>query len=461
MLQKLQLPTGMRDHGVDLSFNDIADAPEGTLISLAFLRDTPVLDAERMTVTIHGGTTYGELARYLSPREAALKNMPSLPHVTVAGAIATGTHGSGIRLGSMASHVAALEMVVANGSIVRYSREDSPHHLEAAAVSLGMLGVVTQVTLDIVPTYDVEQVVLKDLPLQTYLDRLSEFNREYDSVSAFVDFSKSSVECLWLRKFLHANDDVRDEKNQEGMYDDSLRPIVQQFETSDPVLFFESGQNVRTTFTAPWDLALPFFTSWDSPPRPGDGRDTNMPNRALHSEYFVDVNDAVPALKAVEKVARNWPGWGSWDGVDESSAGPVIMNETRFVAGDSFWLSPCRGRDSVAIHFTFNSDEDAVFPLVYELETALRDFAPRPHWGKLYGMSRFELSSAYTDEDPLSSYAYAAPSVEGNAVSTLKRFEALRSELDPERKFSKTLFAEKKLPHLLCIADEEEGNFWW
>lgn len=435
------------------SFNDIADAahgPEGTLISLAFLRDPEVLDAEAMTVTCHGGVTYGQLARYLAKRGAALKNMPSLPHVTVAGAIATGTHGSGITFGNMSSQVAALEIVGASGDVVRYSREDTPHHLDCAAVSLGLLGVVTRVTLDIVPTYDVDQIALKDLPLKTYLSHLEDFNQQYDSVSAFVDFSKSSVEYLWLRNFREQND--HDDVNDKQDTFSNLQSIVEQYKTSEPVLFFESGQDVRTTFTAPWDLALPFFTSWKFPAESGSGRDTNMPNLALHSEYFVDINNAVPALEAVREVARHWPGWGAWDGVNASSAGPVIMNETRFVRGDSFWLSPCRGRDSVAIHFTFNSDEAAVLPLVSELEEALREFSPRPHWGKLYTMSPEDLRSAYTDEDSLSSYAYvtAGTSVRGDAVSALRRFEKLREELDPNRKFSSSPFARSKLPLPLC-----------
>ena len=371
--------------------------------------------------------------------------MPSLPHVTVAGAIATGTHGSGIAFGNMASQVSALEIVVADGSIVRYTRDEHPHHFDCAAVSLGMLGVVARVTLDIVPAYEVDQVALKDVPLSTYLQHLEEFNRSFDSVSAFVDFSKDIVECLWLRTFLH-DDKVSSETTS------NLQEIVERYKSSDPVLFFESGQNVRTTFTAPWDLALPFFTSWNDPPRSGSGRDTNMPNRALHSEYFVHVDDAVPALTAVGQVTKSWPGWGSWDGVNESTAGPVIMNETRFVCGDSFWLSPCRGRDSVGIHFTFNSDEATVLPLVTELEEALREFSPRPHWGKLYTMSPEDLRSAYTDENSLESYAYAPVGVRGDAVGTLLRFERLREELDPTRKFSSSSFARSRLPSPLLNA---------
>jgi xylitol oxidase len=158
--------SSVRVLGSGHSFNHIIDSPDATMISLSWMQIIDEINAESMTVTIDGGVTYGQLARYLAPRGCALKNMASFPQLTVAGAISTGTHGSGVYQSNLASQIQAIEFVVGDGSIKAYTREENGHDFLTSLVGLGCLGIVSRLTLDIVPAFDVEQRVYRGMPLQ-------------------------------------------------------------------------------------------------------------------------------------------------------------------------------------------------------------------------------------------------------------------------------------------------------
>jgi len=154
--------------GTRHSFNDIADSP-GDLISLEHFNKIVALDRERRTVTVEAGTRYGQLARWLHDEGYALHNLASLPHISVAGACATATHGSGDRQGNLATAVSKLEMVTDNGEIVVLSREEQGEHFQGAVVGLGGLGVIKKLTLNISPTFQMQQDIFENLPL-SYLE---------------------------------------------------------------------------------------------------------------------------------------------------------------------------------------------------------------------------------------------------------------------------------------------------
>jgi xylitol oxidase len=158
--------SAIRVLGSGHSFNHIIDSPDATLISLSWMQIIDEIDVDNMTITIDGGVTYGELARYLAPRGCALKNMASFPQLTVAGAISTGTHGSGIYQSNLASQIQTIEFIVADGSVKSYSREDDGENFLTSLVGLGCLGIVSRLTLDIVPAFEVEQRVYCGMPLQ-------------------------------------------------------------------------------------------------------------------------------------------------------------------------------------------------------------------------------------------------------------------------------------------------------
>ena len=152
--------------GARHSFNGSADSP-GDMIDLADIPPSLSIDAERRTVTVGAATTYAVLARYLQAEGWALHNMASLPHITVAGAVSTGTHGSGDRLGTLSSAVSALELVTADGDLLRIGRGEPG--FDGMVVGLGAFGVVTRVTLEIEPSYAMHQDAFSDLPWTTVL----------------------------------------------------------------------------------------------------------------------------------------------------------------------------------------------------------------------------------------------------------------------------------------------------
>lgn len=152
------------------SFNAIAEpGADGVLLSLAALPAEVDVDSSARTVRVGGGVRYAELARRVDGHGFALPNMASLPHISVAGSVATGTHGSGVGNGSLASAVREVEIVTADGSTVVIGREDQ--RFGGAVTSLGALGVVTALTLDLEPAFEVEQHVFTELPSRGWTSR--------------------------------------------------------------------------------------------------------------------------------------------------------------------------------------------------------------------------------------------------------------------------------------------------
>ncbi len=155
------------------SFNDIADTT-GDLVSLRRMPRVFDLDPVAGTVTVDGGVRYGELCGPLDAAGFALHNLASLPHISVAGACATATHGSGDRSGNLATAVSAMEVVTADGEIAVFARDRDPDAFDGAVVSLGGLGVVTTLTLDLQPTFRMRQDLYEDLPLARVVDHFDE-----------------------------------------------------------------------------------------------------------------------------------------------------------------------------------------------------------------------------------------------------------------------------------------------
>eukprot|EP00501_MAST-03F_sp_TOSAG23-6_P001911 GSMAST32.ASY1.ANO1.1991.1 assembled CDS len=191
----------LRTLGSGHSFNSICCPNEdgGTLISLSCFSAIHSFDLDSMTVSAEGGVTYGQLNRWLAPRGLALRNMASLPHITVSGAIATGSHGSGMELQNLAADIAALEFVRADGSTIQAKRDN---FLPGNSVSVfwnSCLGIISKIAIDVVPSYDIRQCVLQDVPFMSYIDNFEAICHNCHGISAFIDFSKDNVEVLWIR----------------------------------------------------------------------------------------------------------------------------------------------------------------------------------------------------------------------------------------------------------------------
>lgn len=332
--------------GTRHSFSSIGDS-KGTLVSLQNFRQISDPDPKNHTVTIGSGTTYGELANHLQPKGWALHNLASLPHISVAGACATATHGSGVKSGNLATAVVAMKMVTPNGEVSTIQAPD----LDQLAVHLGALGIVTELTLKIEPTYTVAQTVYLDLPFTQFtIDHLAIFASGY-SVSLFTNWSNRMFEQVW----------VKSRPDQQT----NLAPAIESL--SQPATKLHPLRNLspencteQMGIPGPWHERLPHF-KMDFTPSAGE---------ELQSEYFVPAHLAPDALLAIADLA-------------DQIAPALFVSELRYIAADNLLMSPAYQQDVVGIHFTWKPDWAQVEPILEKIEQNLQPFNPRPHHGKL------------------------------------------------------------------------------
>ncbi|WP_406447663.1 FAD-binding protein [Streptomyces sp. NBC_00876] len=352
----------VRALGTRHSFNTVADTA-GDLVSVAGLPRVVDIDPAARAVTVSAGLRFGEFAGELNENGFALHNLGSLPHISVAGACATGTHGSGVGNRSLAGAVRALDMVTADGGTRTLRRGDAD--FPGAVVSMGALGVVTRLTLDLVPAFDVRQWVYEELPEATLTARFDEVMSGAYSVSVFTDWRPGPVGQVWLKQR------VGDEGPQQAPAEWFGARLADG--PRHPIPGLPAGNCTRQLgVPGPWHRRLPHFRL-EFTPSNGD---------ELQSEYFVAREDAAAAYEAVGRL--------------RDRIAPLLqISEIRTVAGDDLWLSPARGRDSVAFHFTWVPDTAAVAPVLGEIEEALAPFGARPHWGKVFTTAPDVLRTLY------------------------------------------------------------------
>ena len=380
----------VRALGTGHSFNRIADTTSD-LVSVAGLPRVLEVDSGRRCVRVSAGLRFGELAGPLDEAGFALHNLGSLPHISLAGAIATGTHGSGVGNGTLASAVSALELVTADGSLQRLCRADDPDRFDGSVVALGALGVVHTVELDVQPTYDVRLHVYEGLSLDTLSTRLDEVLSSGYSVSLFWDWRSDEVGQVW-RKLRVGEGETGDAPREwlgATLADGPRHPI--------PGL---PGTMCTEQLGAvgPWHARLPHFRLEFTP----------SSGEELQSEWFVARQDAVAALRSL-------------DDLRPRIAALLQISEIRTIAADRLWLSPSAGRDTVALHFTWVRDEAAVAPVVAAIEQRLGAFAARPHWGKVFS---------------------TPPAVVRQCYERFDDFEALLRDTDPQGTFRNDLLDE-------------------
>lgn len=366
----------LRVLGSGHSFNHIADTT-GDLLSLADL--PPVISLSGDTVTVSAGLRYGEVVPRLHAAGYALHNLGSLPHISIAGACATGTHGSGVGNGTLASAVVALDLVTADGSLLTIERGDDL--FPAAVVGLGALGVVTSLTLALRPAFDVAQYVYDDLPHTAALDGFDDIMASGYSVSLFTDWAGSRFNQVWVKR-LAGGGAAPERWHGATLADGPRHPVPGMSAEHCTSQMGEPG---------PWHARLPHFRLEFTP----------SSGEELQSEYFVPRDQAVDGLAALHCL--------------RDRIAPVLqISEVRTIAADDLWLSPSYGRDTVAFHFTWVKDTEAVLPVLTEIEAALAPFDARPHWGKLFTM---------------------APEVVATRYPRVPDFAAVANRLDPDATF--------------------------
>ena len=373
-------------------FNDIADTAS-QFLSLKSLDKVVNLDRQTQTITIEAGISYGQLCPFIDQHGFALHNLASLPHISVAGACTTATHGSGSRNGNLATQVSALELLTASGDLLKLTRDNDGDMFRGAVVGLGALGVITKVTLDLQPTFTMKQYVYENLPLDQLNENFDAIEASAYSVSLFTDWQRRRVNEVWLKTRTDAKPQFDAKRDFFGakLAAKNLHPIAEL-----------SAENCTEQMgvPGPWYERLPHFRMGFMP----------SAGKELQSEYFVPRQHAVEAILAIERL--------------RDKVGPhLLITEIRTIAPDDLWMSTAYKQDSVAIHFTWKQDWPAVSKLLPEIERELEPYNPRPHWGKLFTMSPSHLRSRY---------------------ERLPDFVALAKKLDPQGKFRNT-FLERNL----------------
>ncbi|SEK57370.1 xylitol oxidase [Blastococcus sp. DSM 46786] len=343
-------------------FNDIADTP-ADLVALDRLPGEVVLepapDGDGGTAWVPGGARYREVVPHLAEHGFALHNLASLPHITVAGATATGTHGSGNRNGSLSTAVVGLELVRADGELVRLAPGDPD--FAGTVVHLGALGVVTRIALRYQPAFQVRTDVYVEL---TWERLFADFDAVADaaySVSVFTDWRE--VTQVWVKARTDEHAVVPEEFFGARAATEPTHMLP-----GTPV------ENLTDQLGLPgeWHERLPHFRTGFTP----------SSGEELQTEYFVPRRHGREACEALRSLAHRIT--------------PLLqVSELRTVAADDLWLSPACGEEVLALHFTWLPEEERVRALLPAIEAALRPYGARPHWGKLFTTGADELAALY------------------------------------------------------------------
>jgi xylitol oxidase len=359
-LRELILAGGpVRALGSRHSFTDLADTT-GRLISLDRFATDLVVDEDARTASFAPGIRYGELATLLQARGWALHNLASLPHISVAGAIATGTHGSGDQNGNLATAVAAIEFIDGTGEFHRLERADDD--FQGAVVSLGALGIVTRVTLDIQRTFDVRQDLYDDLSWDAALAHFDAITGSAYSVSLFTRWTGDILGLAWLKSRMDAP------VPPEEFFGAARQKTDEHMLPAQPAI----NTTVQCGIPGPWNDRLAHFRL-EFTPSNGD---------ELQSEYLIARSNILPALEALRELGQQIE--------------PLLLvTELRTMAADRLWLSGAYGRDTVGIHFTWKKLPTEVGNLLPAIEAILLPLGARPHWGKVFAAGVDELTPLY------------------------------------------------------------------
>jgi len=369
--------------GTRHSFNDIADT-DGSHLSLHKMNRVIALDRSQSRVTVEAGIRYGELCQVLHHHGYALHNLASLPHISIAGACATATHGSGDRNSNLATAVQAMEVVLADGTVKTFSRDDQDERFYGAVVSLGGIGIVSKLTLDIIPAFEMKQTVYEHLPLEQAVQHFDEIYSSAYSVSLFTDWKQSRFTQVWMKSIVESDGITIEPSEWFG--------ATKASDHRHPLLIPASEHcTLQMGIPGPWHERLPHFRM-DFTPSFGE---------ELQSEYFVPRDKAADALQALDQI-------------QDLISPALLISEVRTIARDTLWMSPCYEQDCVAFHFTWKQDISGVAQVLPRIEQQLAPLGARPHWGKLFSMQPEQLRPLYP---------------------RLPDYQRLLRELDPQGKF--------------------------
>lgn len=380
----------VRALGTRHSFNGIADSTTAQISMLGL--NNVRLDTAAKTVTVGAGIKYGDLATQLDAKGFALHNLASLPHISVAGSIATATHGSGLRNGNLATAVSAIEFVTADGSLQILTRAKDGDRFLGAVVGLGALGIVTHVTLDVQPRYEMTQVVYENLSFNELEHNFAAIMGTGYSTSLFTNWQKHQAWEVWIKQRVDQGGSATPPSMFYGatLAKEKLHPVVGQTaeKTTD-----------QLNIVGPWYERLPHFKMNFTP----------STGKEIQTEYFVPFEHAYEAILAVESLR-------------DRITPHLFVTELRAIATDDLWMSMAYKRQSLSIHFTWKPEPAAVQAVLPLIEEKLAPFQPRPHWAKVFRMDASQIVAAYP---------------------RIGDFKLLAQEFDPKQKFRNDFLSAK------------------
>ena len=354
----------LRPLGTRHSFNGVADS-NSAQISMLRLKTVEVHAADH-TVRAGAGIRLGDLAIEIDKQGWALHNLPSLPHISLAGCVSTGTHGSGIHNGNISTAVRGIEFVGADGKLHTLSRDHDPDTFPGSVVAMGALGVITHLTVDVQPRFDVAQVVYENLSFDTLESHLTEIMGAAYSVSLFTHWQGNKADQVWLKHRVTPGTKTPMPATFHGatLADRKLHPVSRD---TDATSCTEQGG-----VPGPWYERLPHFKLAFTP----------SVGHEIQTEYFVPLDKGYEAIRAVETLR-------------DRITPHLAVTELRTIAADDLWLSMAYQRPSLAIHFTWKPEEAAVLELLPLIEAKLAPFDPRPHWAKVFTVPKSQLVHSY------------------------------------------------------------------
>ncbi len=363
----------LRALGTRHSFNGIADSQVAQISTLKLREVTPELGGQ--AVAVGAGIRYGDLATILDAKGMALHNLASLPHISVGGACATATHGSGVGNGNLATAVTALQFVSGDGNVQSLSRDKDGDRFAGAVVALGSLGVVTRLTLAVQPRFDMTQVVYQNLPFSQLEHHMADILGAGYSVSLFTDWQNGAASEVWIKRRV----------DQGGAAVPPPRFFGATLATKKlhPVLGHSAEACTdQLNIVGPWYERLPHFKLNFTP----------SSGQELQTEFFVPFERGYEAIRAVEMLR-------------DRITPHLYITELRAIAADDLWMSMAYKRPSLAIHFTWKMEPDAVMAVMPQIEAKLAPFQARPHWAKVFSMESAALAPLYPRFDDFRSLA--------------------------------------------------------
>lgn len=365
---------------------------DGTLISLERMNRVVEVDHDAGLVRVQAGITIHDLSRQLDEVGLALENLGDIDVQSIAGATATGTHGTGARLRNISDSIEAFQVVTGDGAVVEVSRDEDPDAWRAGRVNLGALGVITEMTLRTVPAFVLRGV---DGPIgfERVLEELDERVASNDHFEFFVFPHSDTVQT---RTNNRVEDDPRPRSAARAWVDHVL------LETYAYGASRKVGRRIPKTIPALNRLAARAWGSSERIERSYEIFSSPRRVRFTEMEYALPRDVVRETITEVKRLAER----------DEYKVSFPI--EVRFAAGDDALLSPAHERDAayIAVHVYRGMPYDGYFRAV---ETVARSVGGRPHWGKRHFRTAEDLAPAYPEWD---------------------RFRSIRDRFDPQRRFA-------------------------